>query len=165
MNCGGQFKRSDIPTFLYRNQCLEYFLKEDLECGSDQELVNLVRRNGLCVKSRSNFLDRESSFLREIDLNKGLVYKPIYSATNPTRISELYHLRTLAEIFKFSETRGIISGNICPSQPINLPDPYMQNCYIGKLSTFIRLNSPFPNKTSAVITDLTGNQLLDQTAG
>ena len=169
VNCGGQFKRSDLPTFLYRNKCLENFLKEDLECGSDQDLVNLARRNGLCDRSRSNFSDREASFLREIDLSKGLVYKPIYSATNPSRISELYHWRTMAEIFKFSESRGIISGNICPSQPINLidsmvnlPDPYMRNCYMGKLSDFIKLNSPFPNKTSAVITDLTGNQLLDQ---
>ena len=169
VNCGGQFTRSDLPTFLYRNKCLENFLKEDLECGSDQDLVNLARRNGLCSRSGSNFSDRESSFLREIDLSKGLVYKPIYSATNPTRISELYHWKTMAEILQFSNYRGIISGNICPSHPINLidsmvnlPDPYMLNCYRGKLSDFIKLNSPFPNKTSAVITDLTGDQLLDQ---
>ena len=33
---------------------------------------------------------------------------------------------------------------------------------MGELSSFIKLNSPFFNKTSSVITDLTGNQLLDQ---
>ena len=167
--CGGQYKRSDLPTFLYRNECLESFLKEDLECNTDNELINLIRRNGLCDRSGSNFSYLEEGFLHEIDLHKRLCYMPIYSATKPTRVSELYHWITMAEIMKFSETRGVITGTICPSQPIwlidsmvNLPEPYLQKQYREDLSTFIKANSPFPNKTISVITDVSGNQLLDQ---
>ena len=167
--CGGQYKRSDLPTFLYRNECLESFLKEDLECTTDNELIHLIRRNGLCDRSGSNFSYLEEGFLHEIDSNKRLCYMPIYSATKPTRVSELYHWRTIAEIMKFSETRGVITGTICPSQPIwlidsmvKLPGPYLKKQYREDLSTFIKANSPFPNKTISVITDVSGNQLLDQ---
>ena len=167
--CGGQYKRSDLPTFLYRNECLESFLKEDLECTTDNELIHLIRRNGLCDRSGSNFSYLEEGYLHEIDTNKRLSYMPIYSATKPTRVSELYHWRTISEIMKFSETRGVITGTICPSQPIwlidsmvKLPEPYLKKKYREDLSTFIKANSPFPNKTISVITDVSGNQLLDQ---
>ena len=128
----------------------------------------LIKRNGLCDKSRSNFSNREG-FMREIDRNKGLPYKLIYLASNPTRVSELYHWWTVAEILNFSNIRGIISGNILPQTPINLidcmvnlPEPYLISAYGGDLAYFIKYNSPFPNQTNAVITDISGSHLLDR---
>ena len=167
--CGGQYKEGDLSTFLYRNQCFESFVKEDLECQTDQDLIMLIKRNGLCDRSLSSFSTMEEDYMRAIDDNKGLPYKLIYTAANPTRVSELYHWRTIAEILNFSNIRGIITGNIQPQYPINLidsmvnlPEPYMSSAYGGDLAHFIRYNSPFPNKTKSVITDITGNNLLNE---
>ena len=75
----------------------------------------------------------------------------------------------MADILKFAEIRYTISGNILPVKPlgltdsmVNLADPYTQRFYTGDPPNFIFQNSPFPNQTTTVITELSGNQLLDQ---
>ena len=169
ISCDGHYReKEDLQAFLFRNKCLENFLKEDLQCKSDYDLISLIHNNNLCYGSISNFSARESEFMRKIDKSKNLAFKPIYNANNPSRISEMYHWRTLAELIKFSEINGIITGNTVPDDKIslvdsmvNIADPYIKQYHKEDLTSFIFANNPYSGPTSSVVTDISGRHLLD----
>ena len=76
----------------------------------------------MCDRSYSGFTPYETPFLTLIDLSTNLIPKKIYDAGNPTRLSETIHWRTVSELIKYNEIRGLISGEIIPQHKIGIVD-------------------------------------------
>ena len=160
--CKGEFDPAiHKKDFIFRVNCFENYLKEELGCRTDHEVVNLVRNEGLCDKSLSGFNHEEIPFLEIIDAARDLTPKQIYSADNPTRFSELIHWRTILELIKYNDIRGVISGNTIPIKKMGLVETtcdltvdYIHSPELGDIKNYVFLRNPCATETLSVITDI-----------
>ena len=160
--CKGEFDPAKHKMdFLFRVNCFENYLKEELGCRTDHEVVNLVRNEGLCDKSLSGFNHKEIPFLEIIDTARDLTPKQIYSAENPTRFSELIHWRTILELIKYNDIRGVISGNTIPIKKMGLVETtcdltvdYIHSPELGDVKNYVFLRNPCATETLSVITEI-----------
>ena len=106
--CDGFYvPQRDLRSLVMRQREFFSYLKDDLECTSDTDLIGLVTREGLCNASLSPFTTAEINFLRDIDRVNGLSTNHLYNPTYPMRLTELLHWRTLGEIFHFAISEGV----------------------------------------------------------
>ena len=103
------------------NEFMEYIC-EDLGVKGPSELVARVRELGLHSRSKSSFSAREIYFLEEIDKFYSLPKLTRHSASNPMRVSELFHWKTLTEIMVFLSEAGNISGNRRKGRVVSIVD-------------------------------------------
>ena len=168
-HCKGEFDPAlHKEDFLFRINCFENYLKEELGCNTDHELVNLVRSEGMCEKSLSNFTQKETPFLEIIDSSKELTPKKIYNAANPTRFSELIHWRTILEILKYTEIRGLISGTTVPIKKIglvettcDLTEDYLYSPELGNIKKYVFHRNSSATETTSVVTDISVTKLTE----
>ena len=164
-NCSGEFNSTlHKEAFLFRFQCFESYIKEELDCKTDYEVVNIVRREGMCEKSFSNFPKNETSFLTLIDLSKDLIPKKLYDAGSPTRLSEIMHWRTIPRLISYNNDRGVISGDILFQNKIGLVETccdltkdYISSQEWGDVCKYTLLKKPCSTETSSVITEVNIN--------
>ena len=142
--CQGFFNPDkDTETFLYRSNCFEEFLKEDLQCETEEQLVRLINREGLAKKSISKFSNIEVKFMSILDRDKGHTPKLLYDASKPTRYCEILHWRTMVEIILYQNKFGVISGDKTPIlNPVlidstsDLLSAYEHNNFTGSFSEY-----------------------------
>ena len=99
----------------------------------------------------------------------GLYRRHSYNAHYPTRVTELLHWRTMAELLKYASIRGVITGKMTPSQPIryidtmcNLPAMYSLYRFQGTLLNFPPLMEHGDNKSlDRVIRDVVDPNFLN----
>ena len=72
------------------------FMMEDLNCASVQQLLALVKREGLCDKCVSSFSMEEVYFLNAINNMTGMDSPLNRDPKNPKRLTDLLHWKTLA---------------------------------------------------------------------
>ena len=168
-HCKGEFDPAlHKEDFLFRINCFENYLKEELGCNTDHEMVNLVRSEGMSEKSLSNFTHKETPFLEIIDSSKELTPKKIYNAANPTRFSELIHWRTILEILKYTEIRGLISGTTVPIKKIglvemtcDLTEDYLYSPELGNIKKYVFHRNSSATETTSVVTDISVTKLTE----
>ena len=108
--------------FVARHKEFMEFMYEDLGVKGPSEFVSRVRELGLHCRSASSFSDREIYFLEEIDKIYSLPKLSHHSASNPMRISEMFHWKTLTEIMVFLAEAGNISGNRMRGRVVSIVD-------------------------------------------
>ena len=168
-HCKGEFDPAlHKEDFLFRINCFENYLKEELGCNTDHEIVNLVRSEGMCETSLSNFTQKETPFLEIIDSSKELTPKKIYNAANPTSFSELIHWRTILEILKYTEIRGLISGTTVPLKKIglvettcDLTEDYIYSPELGNIKKYVFHRNSSATETTSVVTDISVTKLTE----
>ena len=167
--CDGFYiPQRDYRSLITRHAEFFDYLKDDLDCTTDKDLVELVNREGLSIHSLSPFSNVEINFMRDIDGSKGLTTNHIYSAQHPSRVTELLHWRTLSEIFSYVNLRGRISSEAICIRPIKYVDCYCNVIalyktfdYRGPLANLpILTHSPSYQYLHKVITDITEPALL-----
>ena len=167
--CNGDFiPFTDTETLVNRHKDIN-FMKDDLELKTEFDLVNLVINEGLCDNSNSPFSATEIFFLELVDSSLGLNRRHHYNANNPTRVTELLHWQTMAELIRYARIRGVITGQMTPSHPIkyidtvcNVPAMYSAYRYQGTLQDFPPLLENSDNKyLDRVITDVVDPQFLN----
>ena len=109
--CGGTF----VPlfhreAFIDRHVDFIAYLCEDFGVPSPKHVLQKVIELKLQVRSVSGFSEKEQFFLEEIDRWYNQTSQLSYSSQNPTRVSELFHWKTLTEILLYLRTHGNISG-------------------------------------------------------
>ena len=166
--CEGYYVPSrDFKSLINRHVEFFSFLKDNLECDSDDELLEIVVREQLGSKSVSSFTTYELDYMRIIDRSKGLPGNHLYRAQFPTRITELLHWRSLSSIMNYANLRGVLTSNTMATRPLryidtycNIVEMYKMYNYQGMLAFFPILNN---NHTSRylykVITDITDPQI------
>ena len=82
---------TDTETLVKRHKDSKSFMKDDLELRSEIDLIDIVKKEGLCDNSLSPFSATEIFFLELVDSRLGLNRRHAYDANNPTRVSELLH--------------------------------------------------------------------------
>ena len=71
--CNGEFNSAlHKEAFLFRFNCFERYIKEELGCKTDHKVVTIIRREGMCDRSYSGFTPNETPFLTLIDLSTNL---------------------------------------------------------------------------------------------
>ena len=167
--CEGYYvPQRDYKNLVCRHAEFFSFVKDNLECETDQDLLDIIVREGLCNKSISNFSTNELEFMRHIDRAKGLPTNHMYRAQFPTRTTELLHWRTLSSLMNFSNMRGCITSNTITQRPLrfidtncNVLELYKLYNYKGVLAMFpILLNTGTSNYLYKVITEVTDPQIL-----
>ena len=100
--CGGYYiHQRDYKSLACRHNEFFSYVKDNLECDNDQDLLDIIIREDLCSKSLSNFSTSELEFMRLIDRAKGFPTNHLYRAQNPVRTTELLHWRTLSAIIGY----------------------------------------------------------------
>ena len=121
------------------------YMKDDLECSSDDDLLEIVTREVLCDKSTSPFTTSEINFMRAIDRAKGLSTNHLYSAQYPIRLIEILHWRTLSELMNFCNMRGVISSDTISMKPLRLVDGDCNTSEIYRINNYQGPLSQLPN--------------------
>ena len=121
--CDGQY----LPLvhrelFAARHKEFVQFLYEDMGVKGPSEFIAKVRELGLHSRSTSEFSDREQYFLHEIDRIYSLPKKTTHCASNPTRLSEIFHWKTLTEVQVYLSEAGHISGNRTRGKIVSIVD-------------------------------------------
>ena len=166
--CEGYYiHQRDYKSLSSRHTEFFNYVKDNLECDTDQELLDIIIREDLCSKSLSNFSTSELEFMRLIDRAKGLPGNHLYRAQNPVRTTELLHWRTLSAVMNYCNTRGVISGNSIATRPLryidtfcNVAEMYKMYNYRGVLAMFPMLwNTGTSKYLYKVVTDVTDPQV------
>ena len=114
--CNGAFNQSQHShLLLQRHQAFYRFLMEDLGCSTPQQLISLAIKEVLCAWSTSPFTMEEMNFLNLIDNMMGTESTLNGDPQNPTRLKDLTHWKTLANIIKYASLNGTITGPAIPS--------------------------------------------------
>ena len=163
-NCDGFYvPQRDLRCLMVRHTEFFSYMKDDLECSSDEDLLEIITREGLCNNSTSPFTTSEINFMRAIDRAKGLSTNHLYSAQYPIRLTEILHWKTLSELMNYCNMRGVISSDTISMKPLRFIDG---DCNINKLYSMYNYQGPldqFPNLRMApssaflykVVTDIT----------
>ena len=119
---GGYVPLLHRDVLLARHREFVSFLQEDFGVSGPSDLIDRVRNLGLHKLSVSDFSSKEIYFLKELDRIYSLPQKAKYSALYPTRISELFHWKTITEIMVYLSEAGNISGSRRGGQIVALVD-------------------------------------------
>ena len=94
-------------------------------------------------------------------MKHNLIPKKIYDASNPTRLSETIHWRTVSELIKYNEIRGLISGEIIPQHKIGIVDSacdvtrdYISCPEWGKIGRYTYMRNPCSTEITSVISEV-----------
>ena len=102
-HCDGYYvPQRDFRSLIMRHNEFFDYIKVELECTTDNDLISIVNREGLSRLSLSPFTTIEINFMRDIDRSKGLSTNHIYSAQHPLRVTELLHWRILGKFSTMS---------------------------------------------------------------
>ena len=139
-HCDGYYvAQRDFRSLIMRHNEFFSYIRDDLECSTDSDLIDIVIREGLCQLSVSPFTSVEIGFMRDIDRAKGLSTDYIYTAQKPMRVTELLHWRTLGEIFNYVNIRGCISSEAISMKPIRFVDCF---CNVIELYNVFHYKGP-----------------------
>ena len=167
--CDGFYvPQRDLRSLVMRQREFFAYIKDDLECTTDADLIGLVTREDLCSSSISPFTATEVNFMRDVDRANGLSTNHLYSALYPMRLTELLHWRTLGEIFNFCNLRGCISSHSSSMKPLRFIDCYCNTVDLYKRHRHQNFLASLPAlRTSStatylykIITDITDPEIL-----
>ena len=163
-HCDGYYvPQRDFRSLIMRHNEFFDYIKDDLECVTDSDLIGIVNREGLARLSISPFTSIEINFMRDIDRSKGLSTNHIYWAQHPLRVTELLHWRTLGELFNYVNLRGCISSEAISMRPIKFVDCYCNIVELYKVYDYqgplcnlpILTHAPSYQYLHKVVTDIT----------
>ena len=145
--CDGDFKADEHSQLLIQRHVDFFkFLMEDLNCATNQQLLNLVQTEGLCDIHMSPFTPRELMFLNKIDNLSGLHPIPTRDPNHPVRLTDILHWKTLAYIIRYAELNGTITGPAIANPCIaaidtraDIVELYNKTCYLGLLENHPRM--------------------------